>query len=177
MTMTVLAFCLAFMAVGAVGATRALAAEPVGRSRLLARTPQEVLELEIGRSTTIERLGELSGLPSPHVLAENVAHLSLAPSQHDKLAALRKASDASTRAAGRSVIDAELSLERAFSTGPPQPVTLARLVRRAEEASGDLRIVILQSMIDCERILTAAQLRRYFELRRLQPRMIRSIDA
>lgn len=145
------------------GAGEATKARPLPAAAS-ALTPEEIAALRQGQGMGFSLAAELNGWPGPGRVLESAAALQLTAEQKARLAAIHDEVRKKAIAAGRAYIAAEERLADAFRSGAAQPVTLARLVRQAEEARADLRLVHLAAHLETAGVLTTEQRRRYQEL-------------
>lgn len=144
-------------------------ARPLPRA-VSALAAEEIAALKQGSGLSFALAAELNGWPGPdHVLAHE-AELRLSADQKARLKGIVDALRRKAIALGAAYISAEERLADAFRSGAAQPVTLARLVRQAEEARADLRLAYLAAHLETAQVLTADQRRRSQELSANAPR-------
>lgn len=135
-------------------------------SAVSALSPEDIAALKQGRGMGFALAAELNGWPGPAHVLELDAELRLSGDQKARVKAIFEAMKKKAIAGGTVYIAAEERLADAFRSGAAQAVTLARLVRQAEEARADLRLVHLIAHLETAQLLSADQRRRYQELRR-----------
>lgn len=135
----------------------------------------DVAELKRGGGWGLALPAELNGKPGPAHLLEHSEALELTKHQVAELTDIFERMRAEAIDAGERLIAAEAELSAAFEGGSPSPTELALLVRNAEAARADLRIVHLSRHLEASPLLTAAQIEKYQVLRGYQEDPCRSV--
>lgn len=125
----------------------------------------DIQELRRGGGWGLALPAELNGKPGPAHLLELSDEIGLTKTQ---VAALTKIYEGMLEEAiltGERLIAAEAALSKAFENDDLLPDVLARLVKEAEAARADLRIVHLSRHLATTALLTADQIQKYQVLR------------
>jgi len=108
---------------------------------------------------------ELNGFPGPVHVLELADALQLTPEQRRKTADLVQQMRLRAKGLGQEVIEAEVRLDRLFSSGEPNEATLADAVENAAMIQARLRTAHLSYHLAMVRILTPQQAAVYNDLR------------
>ena len=130
-----------------------------------ALSPEQIADLKAGRGMGLALAAELNGYPGPLHVLELAAKLGLTGEQTKKTQHLYESMKAEAIATGDTLIAAEQALDRAFAERAITPEILAGLTARVGDAQGKLRAVHLKYHLTTAELLTAAQMKRYAELR------------
>jgi hypothetical protein len=131
-------------------------------SSLTAEAVQQLLD---GEGMGLARSAELNEYPGPkHVLDLETA-LALTPDQRRQVEEIRARMLAAATPLGRRIVDAERALDTAFRSGRITETALAEHLGVIGRLQGELRSVHLRAHVLTKPVLTAGQIRRYYELR------------
>ena len=130
-----------------------------------ALSPEEIAELLDGRGMGMAKAAELNAYPGPAHVLDLGAQLGLDDRQRDALQAVKQAMTAAARSLGADILGRERELDRMFAEGRADRETVARTAEDIGRLQGRLRGVHLAAHIETRALLSAAQIRRYDELR------------
>lgn len=159
---------LILAALAALASLPAPAASPYAgqESRdLKALSPAEVSDYLEGRGMGFARPAELNGYPGPMHVIELAEGLELSTGQREATQRLLQAHKSEVRDLGRQLIEAERALERLFRERQATPDAVAAATARAAGLQGRIRAAHLSTHLEQARLLSAAQVKRYGELR------------
>ena len=118
-----------------------------------------------GKGMGFARAAELNGYPGPaHVLSLS-AELGLSAQQIEYTRQLFERMQKQARADGAALIEAERRLDRLYASRTATVANVNRQLARIEAARAHLRGVHLNAHLEQTRLLNAAQVARYSELR------------
>lgn len=118
-----------------------------------------------GKGMGFAKAAELNGYPGPsHVLALS-AELGLSAQQIERTRALFERMQKDARAEGAALIEAERVLDRLYASGMATVANVDGQLARIEATRAHLRGVHLHAHLEQTRLLNAAQIARYSELR------------
>lgn len=135
------------------GATTALSADAV--NQLLA-----------GDGMGLAKAAELNDYPGPKHVLELKAALGVTPEQERQIEAIRQQMLSRARALGHEIVSAERALDAAFKAGTITETGLAERVGAIARLQGDLRTAHLRAHLATKPLLSAEQVRKYYEHRR-----------
>ncbi|MGR3514869.1 MAG: Spy/CpxP family protein refolding chaperone [Paracoccaceae bacterium] len=122
-------------------------------------------QLTIGAGWGLALPAELNGFPGPRHVLELASELGLTPDQERHVTRIFDDMQNEAISAGGRLIEAERQLDMAFRSGSIDQQKLRHLVKTAEGARSELRIVHLSRHLDMLDILSAAQVAKYAVLR------------
>jgi hypothetical protein len=160
--------CLILATVGTVGCAQAPPASPYagqeGRS-IKALSQKEVDDLRAGAGMGYAKAAELNRYPGPAHALEWAERLGLSPAQRSAIEEILKAHKAEARMLGGEAVGLEEELDALFAKANATPEGVDAAVGRLASVTGRLRASHLKAHIATARVLTAAQVDRYVELR------------
>ena len=164
------AFFVASIFAGLLPMTGAIAADPspyAGQQlrQVKALSQQDMDDLMNGRGMGLAKAGELNGYPGPAHILDLASELRLSPDQVRRIGALKNRVMADAKPLGIEIIKREQELERQFESGTISEGRLATETEAIGKLQGRLRAIHLAAHIDAKRVLTAAQIASYNELR------------
>lgn len=128
-------------------------------------SPQEAESLRSGRGMGLAKLAELNHYPGPRHVLDLADELELTPTQLAKTEDIYKRMHDSAVMYGEQLIEAEIELNGRFEDGTIDAESLEDALLRIGEIRSRLRNVHLQAHLDQKRVLTAAQITAYDEIR------------
>jgi Spy/CpxP family protein refolding chaperone len=140
----------------------AAAAAGAGTSTLTAEAVQQLLN---GDGLGLARPAEMNGYPGPKHVLELKTELSLTADQERKVEAIRQQMLEAARPLGRSIVEAERALDESFKAGRMSVAELASGTAAIAGLQGQLRRAHLHAHLLTKPVLTAEQVRKYYELR------------
>ncbi len=149
-------------------ATSAQSASPyVGQERRAIKTlsDQEVEDLLEARGMGLAKAAELNSYPGPLHVLQLADQLVLSDAQRASSQSLYVRMRENALVIGRQIIDAEVALDRAFTTQTIDPAILRSQVSAIAMLRGELRIIHLEAHLAQRSLLTTEQLLRYDRLR------------
>ena len=118
-----------------------------------------------GKGMGFAKAAELNGYPGPaHVLALS-AELGLSAQQIERTRALFERMQKDARADGAALVEAERALDRLYAARAATVANVDGQLARIEATRAHLRGVHLHAHLEQTRLLNAAQIARYSELR------------
>lgn len=130
-----------------------------------ALSAQAVEELLAGAGMGLAKSAETNRYPGPKHLLERKQELGLSADQEQKIEAIRQQMLTTAKALGQQIIEAERALDGAFKAGTISESDLAERIRRIATLNGELRTAHLRAHIAAKPILSAEQVRKYYEPR------------
>jgi hypothetical protein len=118
-----------------------------------------------GEGSGYAKAAELHGYPGPAHVLEHAQALQLSDEQRQATQALMQAHKQRARELGQALVQAELTLDRAFASRTVDGVTLAGLTSDAGQREAALREEHLRTHLAQTALLSPQQIRRYSELR------------
>jgi hypothetical protein len=137
---------------GAATATSALTAEAV----------QQLLN---GDGMGLARPAEMNQYPGPKHVLELKQQLGITVEQERKVEQIRQQMLDAARPLGRAIVEAEQALDKAFASSSITAADLGRRLAMIAELQGKLRQAHLHAHLLTKPLLTAEQVKRYYELR------------
>jgi hypothetical protein len=130
-----------------------------------ALSPEDVQSYLAGKGMGLAKAAELNGYPGPaHVLSLGEA-LSLSAEQRKQTEALFKSMESKAIALGRSLVEKESQLDRAFAEKSLTRDSLQQTLQGIAALQAQLRQTHLEAHLEQVSILTPAQIRTYNALR------------
>ena len=120
---------------------------------------QEYLE---GSGMGLAKAAELNGYPGPAHVLELASQLRLTPQQRAKAEHLKRSMKAAARY-GHSLVESERRLNALFAKGEADDEKITPLVRRIGALEAEIRLVHLRAHIEMRRVLTAEQIKKYYQ--------------
>lgn len=130
-----------------------------------ALSPETTAGLKKGEGLGMAKAAELNGYPGPRHVLDMAAGLELTAEQREATQTVFDHMQASAQALGRSILEAERTLDTAFAQGSIDPDRLQRLTGEIGRLQGQLRNVHLRAHLEMKHILTAQQVAAYDRLR------------
>ncbi len=118
-----------------------------------------------GEGMSLSLAAELNGYPGPRHVIELADRLDLSPEQRQRAAALEAEMKSAAVSLGRTVLELEGELDRAFLAGGVDRATIDRLTAEIAAKRGSLRAVHLQAHLAMAQALRPEQRTRYMVLR------------
>jgi Spy/CpxP family protein refolding chaperone len=132
---------------------------------LKALSDEQLADLNAGRGMGLALAAELNGYPGPRHVLDLASALELTPEQQVRVAALFDAMTAETVALGKQLIAQESELDRLFASKAITKESLAAKVQEIGATQAKLRAAHLRYHLSTNELLTAAQVKRYADLR------------
>ncbi|MBT5811415.1 MAG: hypothetical protein HOI19_13655 [Rhodospirillaceae bacterium] len=126
---------------------------------------KDIDDLRNGRGWGFAKAAELNGVPGPVHLLELRTEIGLTPSQIAAIKGQFKAMKAKAVPLGKTLIEREALLERAFASGDIDSAKLKALLADIAVARRDLRFVHLATHLETPAILSPDQIKTYNRLR------------
>ena len=108
------------------------------------------------------KAAELNGYPGPAHVLELASQLQLTAQQRAKAEHLKRSTKAAARY-GHSLVEAERRLNALFEKGEADDEKITLLVRRIGALEAEIRLVHLRAHIEMRRVLTAEQIKKYYQ--------------
>jgi Spy/CpxP family protein refolding chaperone len=115
-----------------------------------------------GRGMGLANAAELNGYPGPTHVLELASELQLTPHQRAKAEHLKRSMKAAVRM-GHWLVDAERRLNVLFAKGEADDEKITLLARRIGALDAEIRLVHLRAHIEMRRVLTADQIKKYYQ--------------
>lgn len=131
-----------------------------------ALTADAVTQLLAGDGMGLARAAELNNYPGPKHVLELKAPLGVTPEQELQVEAIRHQMLSRARVLGQEIVTAERALDAAFKAGTITESDLAERVGAIARLQGELRAAHLRAHLATKRLLSADQIRKYYEHRR-----------
>lgn len=125
----------------------------------------EVADLLAGQGMGLAKAAELNGYPGPAHVLELAGPLALTPQQRSATEALMRRHKARARQMGAALVEAERSLDQAFSSRQVDAASLARLAARIGAEQAQLREEHLRTHLEQTALLDKPQIERYQQVR------------
>ena len=126
---------------------------------------KDIDDLRNGRGWGLARAAELNGMPGPVHVLELSAEIGLSPSQVTAITGHFNAMKAKAVPLGKTLIEREARLERAFASRDIDGPKLKALLSDIAAARSELRFVHLAAHLETPAILSPAQIKAYNKLR------------
>ena len=117
-----------------------------------------------GRGMGLAKAAELNGYPGPAHVLELATQLRLTPQQRVKAERLERSMKNAVRL-GHWLVEAERRLNALFAKGEADDEKVTLLARRIGALEGEIRLVHLRAHIEMRRVLTADQIKKYYQER------------
>ena len=130
-----------------------------------ALSDQEIGDLLEGRGMGLAKAGELNSYPGPLHVLQLAEQLALSDPQRTATNLLYAKMRERAVSIGRQIIEAERTLDRAFTNGRIEPATLRSQLDAIAILQGNLRAVHLEAHLAQRSLLTPEQISRYDALR------------
>ena len=134
-------------------------------SEVKALTTEELKAYREGTGMGLAKPAELNHYPGPRHVLDMGADLNLTEAQTARLKAVFDRMHADAVALGGKIIEKEKALDSRFAAGSIDEKTLQKLTSDIAALQAELRAAHLKAHLETKRILTAAQVTRYDELR------------
>jgi Spy/CpxP family protein refolding chaperone len=125
----------------------------------------EQADLLAGRGMGLAKAAELNGYPGPAHVLELAAELELDAQQRRSTRALFESMERRASELGSQIVEEERALDALFASRQATPARIEETASRIGQLQARLRAVHLEAHLDQIRILSAAQVARYNELR------------
>ena len=112
----------------------------------------------------LDNAAELNGYPDPTHVLELANQLQLTPQQRSKAEHLKRSMKAAARL-GHWLVEAERRLNVLFAKGEADDEKITLLARRVGGLEAEIRLVHLRAHIEMRRVLTADQIKKYYQER------------
>ena len=113
----------------------------------------------------LARSAEMNNYPGPKHLLDRAQELALTTEQQKEIAAIRQHVLDRAKPLGRAIVDAERELDAAFKSSALSEADLKKQLDAIARLQAELRMVHLRAHLITKPILTAEQIRRYYERR------------
>ena len=113
----------------------------------------------------LARPAEMNDHPGPKHLLERSKELGLTTEQEKEISAIRQQVVDRAKPLGRAIVDAERQLDAAFKSGVLTEGDLQKRLQTIAGLQAELRMVHLRAHLVTRPLLTAEQVRRYYERR------------
>lgn len=140
-------------------------ASEVQTSATASLTAHAVQQLLNGEGMGLAVSAELNEYPGPKHVLDLEKELAITAEQRRQVEEIRARMLAAAAPLGRQIVDAERALDSAFRSGRITETELAERLGAIGRLQGDLRLVHLRAHLLTRPVLTAGQIRRYYELR------------
>jgi LTXXQ motif family protein len=130
-----------------------------------ALSDQQIADLKVGRGMSMALPAELNGYPGPVHVLELADRLELTPDQRASIQSLFDSMKAEAIPLGTKLIAQEQNLDRQFSDHTVTYDSLKEATAAAAATQAELRDTHLRYHLATVKVLTAAQMRKYSELR------------
>ncbi len=130
-----------------------------------ALSDDEIRDLLEARGMGLAKAAELNSFPGPLHVLQLANQLGLSDAQRAATQALYADMRSKAQPIGRKIIEAERTLDRAFSDGRIDAVILRSHVQAIALLQGELRVVHLETHLAQRSLLTPEQIARYDVLR------------
>jgi hypothetical protein len=159
------AFCIPFLI--ALPANSAEVSPYSGQEarEIKALSESEIAGLLAGKGMGYAKAAELNGYPGPKHVLELADELHLSPEQQQQTQTVFARMEASAKALGSQLVDAERRLDLMFRQGTVTTDALAEALGQIGALQAELRGAHLQAHLEQFRILKQGQVARYMELR------------
>ena len=124
-----------------------------------------VKQLLDGEGMGLARPAEGHDYPGPKHLLDRAAEIGLTAAQQTEIAAIRRQVVEQARALGAQIVEAERALDAAFTSGTLEVSALQKHVAAIASLNGELRLVHLRAHLLTRPLLTAEQVRAYYQKR------------
>ena len=108
---------------------------------------------------------ELNGYPGPRHVLDLRKELGLTADQEKRVEAIRQQMLDRAISLGKQIVDAETELDAAFTSGKASERDLERRMQAIARLQGDLRLAHLRAHLLTKPVLTAGQVKTYYEHR------------
>ncbi len=130
-----------------------------------ALTAEAVRQLLDGEGMGLARPAEMNNYPGPKHLLDRAPELALTTEQQKEISAIRQQVLDRAKPLGRAIVDAERELDAAFKSSTLSEADLKKQLDAIARLQAELRMVHLRAHLITKPILTAEQIRRYYERR------------
>ena len=137
----------------------------LGTREIMSLSEEDIKALRQGSGWGLALPAELNGVPGPVHLLELKEELVLSEDQISAIEAIQAEMRAEAIEAGERFIVAEAALDAAFAAADLDEARLRHLIKAAEAARADLRLIHLSRHLSTPALLTDEQIDRYSELR------------
>ncbi|WP_209604937.1 Spy/CpxP family protein refolding chaperone [Sinorhizobium kostiense] len=128
-------------------------------------SPEDIAELENGGGWGLAKAAELNGIPGPSHVLKMKDDLDLTAEQEEEVTSIFEHMRSAAVSAGKGLIAGERALETAFRERSIDRDGLWEYLHRIEASRAKLRYAHLAAHLEMVRVLSAAQIDRYNELR------------
>jgi Spy/CpxP family protein refolding chaperone len=130
-----------------------------------ALTAEQVKQLLNGEGMGLARPAELNGYPGPRHVLDLGSELILTPDQEKRVETIRQQMLTRAIALGKQIVQAETDLDAAFQSGTLSERDLGTRVTAIARLHGDLRLAHLRAHLQTKPVLSAEQVKKYYEKR------------
>ena len=130
-----------------------------------ALSTDQTQDLLVGKGMELAKAAELNGYPGPMHTLDLAQQLDLTPGQKLATQTLLASHKAEARALGTQLVEAERTLDQAFSSRQVDANAVTQQTRRIGELQAALRAAHLQTHLQQTALMTPDQVTRYSELR------------
>ena len=126
---------------------------------------EAVRQLLAGEGMGLAKAAEMNTYPGPKHVLELKTQLALNQEQERRVEAIRQQMLTRATALGREIVAAERALDAAFKAKTISEADLVKRVMAVAALQGELRAVHLRAHLETTPLLTAEQVRKYYEHR------------
>ena len=134
-------------------------------AQIKALTAEEVQEYRDGTGMGLAKPAELNHYPGPRHVLDLAADLKLTDGQAGEIKSIFDRMHEKAVSLGREILEKEKALDSEFAAGAIDETKLRNLTSQIASLQADLRATHLKAHLETRKILTAAQIVRYDELR------------
>jgi Spy/CpxP family protein refolding chaperone len=157
--------CLALLISGSVGiAEEASTHAGQATQEIKSLSAAEIQGYLEGRGMGLAKAAELNGYPGPAHVLELATQLQLTPQQRVRAERLERSMKNAVRL-GHWLVEAERRLNVLFVKGEADDEKITLLARRIGALEAEIRLVHLRAHIEMRRVLTADQVKKYYQER------------
>ena len=138
-------------------------AAPAGHTTSL--SADVVQQLLAGEGMGLAKPAELNNYPGPKHVLELKATLGLSPTQESTIREIQQQMRETAKTLGARIVAAEQALDAAFRDRTITEADLAGRVNSIADLQGELRAAHLRAHVATTALLSAAQIRKYYEHR------------
>jgi hypothetical protein len=132
---------------------------------IAALTAEQVQQLLDGEGMGLARAAELNGYPGPKHVFELETELQITADQRKRVEAIRQQMLMRAKSLGQQIVHAETELDAAFKAGTLSEADLESRVQAIAKLQGEVRLAHLRAHLQTRPVLTAAQVKTYYEHR------------
>lgn len=157
----------ALLLAGPVAAQSPYAGEELAPIKSLSAA--EIKSLKAGEGMGFAKLAELNRYPGPRHVLESADELGLTQFQLAETEAIFRHMENDAMALGEQVVEAEMTLDRKFSSGEMDAASLESALLEIGKLQARLRYVHLEAHLRQKPLLTEEQVAKYDEIRGYRP--------